>query len=119
MKIENRTFIVSGGSVVYISSSGTELTVHFISSSGLGLATVEDLISSSAYVAIFDRDSPPPELGVSRHVKYLKVDFTKLEEIEKAINDTLTWKNETGAELGGVINCAGVATASKVRILFF
>jgi 3-hydroxyacyl-CoA dehydrogenase / 3-hydroxy-2-methylbutyryl-CoA dehydrogenase len=79
---------------------------------------VEDLISSSAYVAIFDRDPPPPELGTSRQVKYLKVDITELDQIEKAINETLTWKNETGAELGGVINCAGVATASKVSLFF-
>ncbi|KDR67350.1 hypothetical protein GALMADRAFT_273203 [Galerina marginata CBS 339.88] len=62
MKVENRTFVVSG------------------SSSGLGLATVQLLLSKKANVAITDRSAPPESLLTS-----------------------------TGTPLGGIVNCAGIA----------
>ncbi|KAG9223981.1 hypothetical protein CCMSSC00406_0004403 [Pleurotus cornucopiae] len=95
MKIENRTFIVSGGS------------------SGLGLATVHDLLKANAYVSIFDRSVPPTNLPGS-HVRFFKVDITQVKEIEDAVDGTVEWTQETGARLGGVVNCAGVASAAKI-----
>ncbi|KAG5637242.1 hypothetical protein H0H81_005287 [Sphagnurus paluster] len=95
MKIENRTFIVSGGS------------------SGLGLATVQDLLSSNAYVAILDRTAPPEDLSPS-HTKFFQTDITVLSEIQAAVDATAAWAAATNAPLGGVINCAGVGTAAKI-----
>ncbi|KAJ7498053.1 3-hydroxyacyl-CoA dehydrogenase [Mycena galericulata] len=95
MKLAGRTFIVSGGS------------------SGLGLATVEDLISANAYISILDRSPPPAELPTSR-VKFFETDITKVEEIERAVDGTVEWTVVTEAPLGGVINCAGVGTAAKI-----
>jgi NAD(P)-dependent dehydrogenase (short-subunit alcohol dehydrogenase family) len=100
MKIANRTFIISGGS------------------SGLGLATVADLLTSDAYVSIVDL-KPPQDPGLSSsRVKFFQTDISKVEDIEKAVEGVVVWTKETGALLGGVINCAGIGTAGKVRSLF-
>ncbi|EDR05118.1 3-hydroxy-acyl-CoA-dehydrogenase [Laccaria bicolor S238N-H82] len=95
MKIENRTFIVSGGS------------------SGLGLATVHDLLTHKAYIAILDRSAPPTDV-ISSRVKYFKTDITDVAQINGAVEGTVAWTKDTGAVLGGVINCAGVGTAAKI-----
>ncbi|KAF8074602.1 3-hydroxy-acyl-CoA-dehydrogenase [Lyophyllum atratum] len=97
MKIENRTFIVSGGS------------------SGLGLATVHDLLSSKAFVAILDRSPPPEDANLpSSHTKFIQTDITDVAQIQSAVDATAAWVAETHAPLGGVINCAGVGTAAKI-----
>ncbi|KAJ7663882.1 3-hydroxy-acyl-CoA-dehydrogenase [Mycena polygramma] len=95
MKLAGRTFIVSGGS------------------SGLGLATVQDLISADAYISILDRSPPPADLPASK-IKYYETDITKLAEIERAVDGTVEWAATRGAPLGGVINCAGVGIAAKI-----
>ncbi|KAJ7623818.1 3-hydroxyacyl-CoA dehydrogenase [Roridomyces roridus] len=95
MKISGRTFIVSGGS------------------SGLGLATVEDLLAADAYVSVLDRVPPPSSLAASR-TKFFEIDITKLADIERAVAGTVEWTASTSAPLGGVINCAGVGTAAKM-----
>ena len=101
MRIADRTFIVSGGS------------------SGLGLATVADLLASDAYVSIVDLKPPTDlELPSSSHIKFFQTDISKVDEIEKAVDGTVAWTKGTGAALGGVINCAGVGTAGKVSGLF-
>ncbi|KAF8211119.1 3-hydroxy-acyl-CoA-dehydrogenase [Mycena galopus ATCC 62051] len=82
-------------------------------SSGLGLATVHDLISADAYVSIVDRSPPPTDLPTSK-VKYFETDITKVEQIELAVDATVKWTVTTNAPLGGVINCAGVGTAAKI-----
>ncbi|KAG6916467.1 hypothetical protein DXG01_006661 [Tephrocybe rancida] len=97
MKIANRTFIVSGGS------------------SGLGLATVLDLLSFSAYIAILDRSAPPESASLpSSHTRYIQTDITEVSQIQAAVDATVQWAKETNAPLGGVINCAGVGTAAKI-----
>ena len=82
-------------------------------SSGLGLATVQHLLDAGAYVANLDLHPPKDELPASR-VKYWKTNITNSEEVEKAVEASVAWSKETGAVLGGVINCAGVGTAAKV-----
>ncbi|KAJ7708980.1 3-hydroxy-acyl-CoA-dehydrogenase [Mycena rosella] len=82
-------------------------------SSGLGLATVQDLISANAFVSIVDRSPPPADLPADR-IKFFETDITKLEQIERAVNGSVEWAAETSAPLGGVINCAGVGTAAKM-----
>jgi 3-hydroxyacyl-CoA dehydrogenase / 3-hydroxy-2-methylbutyryl-CoA dehydrogenase len=84
MKIANRTFIVSGGS------------------SGLGLATVIDLLASHAFISIVDlKPSPEDSELSSTRVKFFQTDITKVDEIEKAVEGTVAWTKETGAALGG------------------
>ncbi|KAG6830656.1 hypothetical protein H0H92_015553 [Tricholoma furcatifolium] len=97
MKTANRTFIVSGGS------------------SGLGLATVLDLLHSNAYVSILDRSPPPssPPLP-SSHTRYIQTDITDVTQIQSAVDATVRWAEETNAPLGGVINCTGVGTGGKI-----
>ncbi|KAI0032661.1 short chain type dehydrogenase [Vararia minispora EC-137] len=94
MKVRNRTFVVSGGS------------------SGLGLATVQALLNAQAYVAILDL-RPPANLSSSR-AKFWKADITSETEVEVAVEGSVAWSNQTGAILGGVINCAGVGTGAKI-----
>ncbi|TFK39480.1 hypothetical protein BDQ12DRAFT_734839 [Crucibulum laeve] len=98
MKVENRTFIVSGGS------------------SGLGLATTLDLLSQGAYISILDRSAPPPfpTSIPSLHFKYILLNILSLPNITSAVSSTISWAQSTGAPLGGVINCAGVGTAAKI-----
>ncbi|CAK5273645.1 unnamed protein product [Mycena citricolor] len=99
MKLAQRTFIVSGGS------------------SGLGLATVENLIAAGAFVSILDRSTPPEHLlssPSSSKIKFYETDITNLAQIEHAVDSTVAWASEVGAPLGGVINCAGVGTAAKI-----
>jgi len=95
MKLENRTFIVSGGS------------------SGLGLASVQMLVQANAYVAILDR-APPPSVIEGDQVRFFQTDITLVGAIEKAVEETVAWTKETGAALGGVINCAGVGAGAKI-----
>lgn len=95
MKISNRTFIISGGS------------------SGLGLATVENLLTSDAYIAILDQ-KPPQEKFDAQRVRFFHVDITEVGQISSAVDDVAAWAKETGAHLGGVINCAGVGVVGKV-----
>jgi len=97
MKIADRTFIVSGGS------------------SGLGLATAHNLLNEpNAYISIIDRSPAPAELLSNPHVKYFQTDITKVDQIERAVEETVNWTKETHARLGGVVNCAGVGVASKI-----
>jgi 3-hydroxyacyl-CoA dehydrogenase / 3-hydroxy-2-methylbutyryl-CoA dehydrogenase len=87
---------------------------HLFSSSGLGLATVKDLLSSNAYISILDRSSPPEDLSSSPCVKFFETDITDVDQIQAAVNGTVSWARQNNAPLGGVINCAGVGTAAKI-----
>ncbi|KLO13263.1 short chain type dehydrogenase [Schizopora paradoxa] len=97
MKISNRTFVVSGGS------------------SGLGLATVLDLYNSGAFIAILDvKENHDLMRELGNRGKFFEVDVREVDQLEAAVEETVSWIKETKATLGGVVNCAGVATASKV-----
>ncbi|KAJ7065301.1 3-hydroxyacyl-CoA dehydrogenase [Mycena amicta] len=89
MKLADRTFVVSGGS------------------SGLGLATVRDLVNANARVAVLDR-APLQETFSPDRVLAIQVDITRLEDLQRAVDATVEWTKQTGSLLGGVINCAGV-----------
>ncbi|KAG6834716.1 hypothetical protein H0H93_007847, partial [Arthromyces matolae] len=84
-------------------------------SSGLGLATVLDLLSSQAFIAIVDLSPPSASTSLpSSNTRYIKTDITDVAQVQAAVDATVQWTQETGAPLGGVINCAGVATAAKI-----
>lgn len=71
------------------------------------------MVRSNAYIAILDRSPAPADLPPS-HVKYFQTEITEVDQIERAVEQTIAWTKETGAALGGVINCAGVGTAAKI-----
>ncbi|KIY73696.1 3-hydroxyacyl-CoA dehydrogenase [Cylindrobasidium torrendii FP15055 ss-10] len=96
MKIQSRTFVVSGGS------------------SGLGLAAAEMLLSSGAFVANLDL-APPPDtssLASSKQSKFIHTDIASLPSVESAVSQAADWVAETGAAFGGVLNCAGIGGPS-------
>jgi len=90
------------------------LTLQIISSSGLGFATVEDLLSQQAFISVVDRSPPPNTIAHHPNLKFFKTDISNLSQIEAAVKSTVAWARETKARLGGVINCAGVGTAAKI-----
>lgn len=47
-------------------------------------------------------------------VKFYELDITQVEDIVKVVEQVVSWTKQTGAPLGGVINCAGVGRAAKV-----
>ncbi|KAK7031684.1 3-hydroxy-acyl-CoA dehydrogenase, partial [Favolaschia claudopus] len=96
MKVANRTFVVSGGA------------------SGLGLATVNDLVEADARVVVLDR-ADPQEAFEGDHILFIRVDITRLDDLERAVQQTVAWTEKTGALLGGVINCAGVGIHEAAR----
>jgi 3-hydroxyacyl-CoA dehydrogenase / 3-hydroxy-2-methylbutyryl-CoA dehydrogenase len=83
------------------------------SSSGLGLATVESLLASKAFVAVLDVAGPPASLSATS-TKFFELDITDVEQVEKVVEDVVSWTKQTGAALGGVINCAGVGLPTKI-----
>lgn len=58
-------------------------------------------------------DATAIRLAPSR-VKFWELDITQVENITKVVEEVISWTKQTGALLGGVINCAGVGTAAKV-----
>ncbi|KZT37949.1 putative 3-hydroxyacyl-CoA dehydrogenase [Sistotremastrum suecicum HHB10207 ss-3] len=96
MRIADRTFIISGGS------------------SGLGLAAVEALHESGAYIAVFDLRKPVNDFQGLPRVAFFKADVTQTMEIQEAVDKTIEWTKATQARLGGVIACAGTMRAGKI-----
>jgi len=75
---------------------------------------VHDFLAQNAYVSILDRSPPPDEIISSKRVKFFKTDITVLAEITCAVNNTVEWASSTSAQLGGVVNCAGVGAPAKI-----
>ncbi|CAO3697962.1 unnamed protein product [Rhizopus stolonifer] len=93
MQIKGNTFIVTGGA------------------SGLGEATVRELVKREANVAIFDLNEEgskelADELGV---FSAGKVDVTSEEAVRVALEKTVA----KFGRVAGVVNCGGVASAAK------
>lgn len=65
-------------------------------------------------MSILDRSPPPEELLSSPRVKYIILDIREVSQIDDAVEKTVAWTKESGALLGGVINCAGVGVAAKI-----
>ncbi|KAL5315167.1 hypothetical protein ACEPPN_017818 [Leptodophora sp. 'Broadleaf-Isolate-01'] len=100
MKIEGRTFIVSGGA------------------SGLGRACVEDICRKGGYAAILDMNEElaaevVKEIGGGKS-KFFETNVLETESIASAVKGALAWIKETGKEVGGVIAAAGVSTPAKI-----
>lgn len=95
MRIEQKTFLVTGGS------------------SGLGAACVGQLAAAGARVIIADvnveaGERLAAELGDAVH--FVETDVTGEASVQTAVNTAV----EMFQELHGLINCAGIAVAAKV-----
>ncbi|KAJ6471228.1 hypothetical protein C8R47DRAFT_940408, partial [Mycena vitilis] len=51
----------------------------------------------------------------SDRVLFIRIDITRLDDVARAVTDAVAWTEQTGAILGGVINCAGNGTDKAVR----
>ena len=81
--------------------------------SGLGEATVRNLVQNGGKAVIFDQSEEnggrlQEELGEA--VLFLKVDVTKEDEIEEAVNKAEAFMGAVNT----VVNCAGIGVAEKV-----
>ena len=74
---------------------------------------MQHLLEAGAYVAVCDLKPPQSDLG--KHSKFWELDITKSDAVESVVEQVLAWSKETGATLGGMVNCAGVGTAAKVH----
>lgn len=97
MQIKHNVFFVTGGG------------------SGLGLATVHEIVRLGGYVAVLDYDQEAGERVVQllqSCVLFCKCDVRSEEDVKKAIKVVADkWK---GKKIGGVVHCGGVGMAGKV-----
>ena len=75
---------------------------------------MEKLHALGAYVSILDVSPAPGAISDSSRVRYFQTDISKEAEVERAVDGTVGWTRESGAQLGGVVNAAGVGTVGKV-----
>lgn len=100
MHIKDRTFVISGGS------------------SGLGLATVQELHSQGAYIAILDYNSETLNAVsrdlVSQRVLFCKADLSSPTSTKAGVEKVLAWVQKTGKPIGGIIPAAGIGTPGQL-----
>ncbi|KAK8034015.1 hypothetical protein PG993_009010 [Apiospora rasikravindrae] len=100
MKIEGRTFVISGGA------------------SGLGQATAEELVRAGGHVAVLDMNEDNGAAVVSKlgadKARFFQCNVTDTESIASAVQGTVEWVKETGKPLGGVIPAAGISLPSTM-----
>jgi NAD(P)-dependent dehydrogenase (short-subunit alcohol dehydrogenase family) len=82
------------------------------------LATVKALVAANAFVSVVDKTELDIDLAEHSSIRFNQTDITKTEEIRSALEATISWTEQTGAKLGGVINCAGIGGRQLVRPLF-
>lgn len=92
MKIQNRTFIVTGGV------------------SGLGFATAKMIIENGGNAVILDINEEAGKSIESDKILFVKTDVSNEEQVQNAIDLAI----KTFGDLHGVCNCAGVGPAQRV-----
>ncbi|MDZ7934659.1 MAG: 3-hydroxyacyl-CoA dehydrogenase [Emticicia sp.] len=95
MKIENKTFLVTGGA------------------SGLGFATAKMIIDNGGNAVLLDVNEEAgakAETDLGAKSKFIKTDVTNEEQVQSAVNQSV----EAYGSLSGIINCAGVGPAKRV-----
>ncbi|KAI0006581.1 short chain dehydrogenase [Xylariaceae sp. FL0662B] len=100
MKIEGRTFVVSGGA------------------SGLGRAAAEEICRAGGNVAVLDLNEENGASVVSSlpagHGKFFVCDVLETASIAAAVQGTVDWIAQTGKPLGGIIPAAGVGNPATI-----
>jgi NAD(P)-dependent dehydrogenase (short-subunit alcohol dehydrogenase family) len=95
MQVQDRTFLITGGS------------------SGLGAACARRLVDSGAHVVIADINEAAGEalaIQLGEQARFVPTDVTQEISVKTAVTTTTSTFNG----LHGLINCAGVAIATKV-----
>ncbi|KAI1384084.1 3-hydroxyacyl-CoA dehydrogenase [Hypoxylon trugodes] len=100
MKVEGRTFVVSGGA------------------SGLGQACVEEICRNGGNAAVLDLNEENGAAVVESlpggTAKFFVCDVTDTKSIEAAVNGTVEWIQQTGKPIGGIIPAAGVGNPATI-----
>ncbi|KAM0258467.1 hypothetical protein ACHAQJ_003806 [Trichoderma viride] len=100
MKIQDRTFIISGGA------------------SGLGKSSAVEIIKAGGYVAILDLSDEEAGQAIEKELgpsaKFFHCNVIQTESIAKAVQGTVDWVKKTGKPLGGVIPAAGIGLPATV-----
>ena len=86
--------------------------------SGLGAATVRQLVNRDGYVAILDMNEKKgqalaQELG-SNSTRFFQADVSDTESIAEAVKCTMSWVQHSGKRIGGVKAAAGASTPAKI-----
>lgn len=99
------------------------LTLQPLSASGLGRATVEELHSRGAYVAILDLNEDNGQELVQElskgpsdgsRARFFQVDVSETQSVAAAVNGVVEWTKQTAREIGGVVPAAGVGNPEKM-----
>ncbi|KAK6350308.1 hypothetical protein TWF696_006539 [Orbilia brochopaga] len=100
MKIENRTFLVSGGA------------------SGLGRATVIDLHAKGANVAILDLNEALANEVIAAtsasKVRFFETDVTSSDKVAASVKAAAEWAASANAPFGGIVAAAGVGNPALI-----
>ncbi|KAG5923540.1 hypothetical protein E4U42_004926 [Claviceps africana] len=98
MKIENRTFLISGGA------------------SGLGRACALEIVHNGGHVAILDLNDEGHDVvkQMGPSAKFYACDVLDTESITKAVRATAEWAKQVNKPIGGVIPAAGVSTPATI-----
>jgi NAD(P)-dependent dehydrogenase (short-subunit alcohol dehydrogenase family) len=95
MKIENKTFLITGGA------------------SGLGFATAKIIIDNGGNAVILDINEETGEMAettLGKKSKFVKTDVSNEEQVQNAIDITI----KTFGGIQGIANCAGIGPAMRV-----
>lgn len=95
MKIENNTFLVTGGA------------------SGLGFATAKMIVENGGNAVLLDVNEEAGKTAQSNlgtKSKFIKTDVTNEGQVQSAVNQSV----EVYGSVDGIINCAGVGPAKRV-----
>jgi NAD(P)-dependent dehydrogenase (short-subunit alcohol dehydrogenase family) len=94
------------------------MLVSLHSASGLGQATVREIVRLGGYVQIIDLNEAAGREMVNdlspERTNFATANVAETGDIAEAVEKTMSWILQTGKPLGGVIAAAGVGNAAKI-----